>query len=306
MMQLHPQVIRHTLARDRVRFVGDPVVVVVAESKAQAVDAAEAVIVDYDPLPAVTDMEAALAPDAPMQFEAVGSNIAHERTRARRLRRAGRRRRRRARSLREPAPGRRAHGGRRDRGAPGRRRRRSRAHRVPRVSDAPLEPRRGRQRVRRRSREGAAHRAARRWFVRRQALDPRGHRRGARGARARPTGEVGRDALREHDLDAPRSRSGAVPGARVASRRHHRRVALPRRRRRRCVRRLRRHARVRPDAHDVAGRLPHPQDRLRRRGSRSPTSRRWARTAAPAVPRRPRCSNASSTWPRPSSASIRS
>jgi aerobic carbon-monoxide dehydrogenase large subunit len=75
MMQLHPQVIRHALARDRVRFVGDPVVVVVAESKAQAVDAAEAVIVDYEPLPAVTDMEAALSPDAPMQFEAVGSNV---------------------------------------------------------------------------------------------------------------------------------------------------------------------------------------------------------------------------------------
>ena len=42
------------------RFVGDTVVVVVAETKAQAVDAAEAVIVDYDALPAVSDMERAL------------------------------------------------------------------------------------------------------------------------------------------------------------------------------------------------------------------------------------------------------
>src|SRR5204862_4265270 len=49
---------------------------VVAESKAAATDAAEAVEVDYDPLPAVTDMEAALAPGAPLQFEALGSNLA--------------------------------------------------------------------------------------------------------------------------------------------------------------------------------------------------------------------------------------
>jgi aerobic carbon-monoxide dehydrogenase large subunit len=75
MMQLHPAVVRPALARDRVRFVGDAVVVVVAESKAQAVDAAEAVVVDYEPLPAVTDMESALAADAPLQFEAVGSNV---------------------------------------------------------------------------------------------------------------------------------------------------------------------------------------------------------------------------------------
>ena len=57
------------------RFVGDTVVVVVAETKAQAVDAAEAVIVDYDALPAVSDMERALAPDAPRQFDAMESNI---------------------------------------------------------------------------------------------------------------------------------------------------------------------------------------------------------------------------------------
>jgi carbon-monoxide dehydrogenase large subunit len=75
MMQLHPAVVRPALARDRVRFVGDAVVVVVAESKTQAVDAAEAVIVDYEPLPAATDMESALEPDAPVQFEAVGSNV---------------------------------------------------------------------------------------------------------------------------------------------------------------------------------------------------------------------------------------
>ncbi|MFN3286515.1 MAG: xanthine dehydrogenase family protein molybdopterin-binding subunit, partial [bacterium] len=48
------------LARDKVRFVGDAVAVVVAESRAQAYDAAEMVEVDYEVLPAVVDMEAAL------------------------------------------------------------------------------------------------------------------------------------------------------------------------------------------------------------------------------------------------------
>ncbi len=75
MMQLHPAAIRPALARDKVRYVGDAVVVVVAETKAQAVDAAEAVIVDYDPLPAVADMESAMDADSPLQFDAIGSNV---------------------------------------------------------------------------------------------------------------------------------------------------------------------------------------------------------------------------------------
>jgi carbon-monoxide dehydrogenase large subunit len=53
------------LATDAVRHVGDPVAMVVATSAAAARDGAEAVLVDYDPLPAVTEAEAALAPDAP-------------------------------------------------------------------------------------------------------------------------------------------------------------------------------------------------------------------------------------------------
>jgi carbon-monoxide dehydrogenase large subunit len=67
---------RPPLAQDKVRFVGDMVAVVVAETKAAAVDAVELVDVDYDPLPSVTDPELALAPDAPLQFEELGSNIA--------------------------------------------------------------------------------------------------------------------------------------------------------------------------------------------------------------------------------------
>ena len=67
---------RPPLAEEKVRFVGDPVVAVVAETAAQAADAAEKVIVDYDPLEAVTDPEAALEAGAPMQFEEIGSNLA--------------------------------------------------------------------------------------------------------------------------------------------------------------------------------------------------------------------------------------
>src|SRR6266568_206151 len=48
------------VAKDEVRHLGEAVAVVIAETRAQAKDAAEAVEVDYDPLPVVTGMEAAL------------------------------------------------------------------------------------------------------------------------------------------------------------------------------------------------------------------------------------------------------
>jgi carbon-monoxide dehydrogenase large subunit len=53
------------LATDAARFVGDPVAAVIAETRAAAKDGAEAVVVDWDPLPAVTDAAAALMPGAP-------------------------------------------------------------------------------------------------------------------------------------------------------------------------------------------------------------------------------------------------
>ena len=56
---------RPALARDKVRFVGDPVAFVVAETAAAARDAAEQVVVDYTPLPCVVDAAAALQPGAP-------------------------------------------------------------------------------------------------------------------------------------------------------------------------------------------------------------------------------------------------
>ena len=67
---------RPLLAVGRVRFVGEPVAVVVAQTRAQAMDAADAVAVDYEPLPPVIDPEAALEPDAPILFHDHGSNLA--------------------------------------------------------------------------------------------------------------------------------------------------------------------------------------------------------------------------------------
>lgn len=69
---------RPPLARVVVRFVGDMVAMVVAETRSQAADAAELVIVDYDPLPTLTDPEAALADGAPVLFPEHGSNLAIE------------------------------------------------------------------------------------------------------------------------------------------------------------------------------------------------------------------------------------
>ena len=66
---------RPVFARDRVRFVGDIVAAVVAETNAQGVDAAEAVVVDVDPLPVVVTQAAATAPDAPLLFPDNGSNV---------------------------------------------------------------------------------------------------------------------------------------------------------------------------------------------------------------------------------------
>ena len=70
---------QHPLADGRVRFQGEPVVMVVARSRAQAEDAAEHVVVDYDPLPAVVDMLAALDPATPVIHPSLGDNLAWER-----------------------------------------------------------------------------------------------------------------------------------------------------------------------------------------------------------------------------------
>ena len=58
--------------------VGDPVAVVIAEDKYAVVDAAEDVVVDYDPLPVVIDPEAALEDGAPIIHEEFGTNESHQ------------------------------------------------------------------------------------------------------------------------------------------------------------------------------------------------------------------------------------
>jgi len=68
---------REPLARDVVRFVGEIVAVVVAETAGQAIDAAELVAVEYDELPVVVDVEAAVAEGAPLLWPAFGTNVAH-------------------------------------------------------------------------------------------------------------------------------------------------------------------------------------------------------------------------------------
>jgi carbon-monoxide dehydrogenase large subunit len=67
------------LARDRVRYVGEPIAVVVAESATQAVDAAETIWPEIDPLPAVTDLRTAHT-DEVLLFPETGSNLVEERT----------------------------------------------------------------------------------------------------------------------------------------------------------------------------------------------------------------------------------
>ncbi|NIH86907.1 xanthine dehydrogenase family protein molybdopterin-binding subunit [Amycolatopsis granulosa] len=75
-LELNPQAKRYALASGRVRFAGEPVAAVVAESAVAAADALELVDVDYEPLPAAVDPEQALADDAPVQFPELGTNIA--------------------------------------------------------------------------------------------------------------------------------------------------------------------------------------------------------------------------------------
>jgi len=67
---------RPALARDKVRYVGEAVAFVVAETAVQARDAAEAIELDIDPLPAVTDGAGALAPDAAVLHDEAAGNTA--------------------------------------------------------------------------------------------------------------------------------------------------------------------------------------------------------------------------------------
>src|SRR6185312_15028426 len=71
---------QHAIAVDRACWQGEAVAAVVATSRAQAEDAAEAVTVEYEELDAVTDMRTALDPQTPVIHASLGDNLAFERT----------------------------------------------------------------------------------------------------------------------------------------------------------------------------------------------------------------------------------
>ncbi len=77
MSALNQDMVRRFLATDVVRYVGEPVAVVVAETRAQGVDAAELVFVDYDPLPAVVDPRESLDNETLLHDAAV-TNVSFE------------------------------------------------------------------------------------------------------------------------------------------------------------------------------------------------------------------------------------
>lgn len=70
---------QYPLATDRTCWQGEAVAAVAAQSRAQAEDALDHIAVDYEPLPAVTDMETALDPGTPVIHAALGDNLAFER-----------------------------------------------------------------------------------------------------------------------------------------------------------------------------------------------------------------------------------
>src|SRR5918912_3196478 len=66
------------LATDRVRFVGDPVAIVVADSRYAAEDGLDLIEVEYEPLPPVATIEHALDESRPALFDELGSNIVYQ------------------------------------------------------------------------------------------------------------------------------------------------------------------------------------------------------------------------------------
>ena len=69
---------RWPMAADVVRYVGEPVAVVVADSPSAARDALDLIDVDYEVLPAAVDLERSASPDAPLVHEHIGTNLCYE------------------------------------------------------------------------------------------------------------------------------------------------------------------------------------------------------------------------------------
>jgi 2-furoyl-CoA dehydrogenase large subunit len=70
----------YSLAVEKVRYVGEPVAVIVAKNRYLAEDAIDAIEVEYEPLPVVVDIEKAMESDAPILHEEAGTNVANHRT----------------------------------------------------------------------------------------------------------------------------------------------------------------------------------------------------------------------------------
>ncbi|MBW4091372.1 MAG: xanthine dehydrogenase family protein molybdopterin-binding subunit [Proteobacteria bacterium] len=66
------------LAVDKVRHVGDPVAVVIAATRQQAKDAAEALVIDYEDLPSIAGLRDAIAPGAPLVHDEVAGNLCYD------------------------------------------------------------------------------------------------------------------------------------------------------------------------------------------------------------------------------------
>ncbi|MBV8087837.1 MAG: molybdopterin-dependent oxidoreductase, partial [Chloroflexi bacterium] len=69
------QITHYCLAVDKVRFAGEPVAAVAAESRALAEDACERIVVEYEPLPVAASADAAMAEGAPLLYDEMDSNV---------------------------------------------------------------------------------------------------------------------------------------------------------------------------------------------------------------------------------------
>jgi 2-furoyl-CoA dehydrogenase large subunit len=69
------QLVHYCLAVDKVRFMGEPVAAVAADTRAIAEDALDRIVVEYEPLPVAADADAAMAPDAPLLYDGMDSNV---------------------------------------------------------------------------------------------------------------------------------------------------------------------------------------------------------------------------------------
>lgn len=67
----------YPLATEKVRFVGDPVALVIAESRYLAEDGRDAIEVEYEPLPTIVDLAQAMDPERPPIFEEIGTNVTY-------------------------------------------------------------------------------------------------------------------------------------------------------------------------------------------------------------------------------------